>query len=80
MCVMAMDSTADEAPGSENEGYREGKSVGGLAGYAVLQFMPFLLYSAKPTEPLFICVMVSTPADPPPDYGKLTQQTLPRPW
>ena len=27
--------------------------------------MPFLLCSAEPTEHLFICVMVSTPADPP---------------
>ena len=34
--------------------------------------MPFLLCSAKPTEHLFICVMVSTAADPSPDYGKLT--------
>ena len=39
--------------------------------------MPFLLCSAKPTEHLFICVMVSTAADPSPDYGKLTQQTPP---
>ena len=33
--------------------------------------MPFLLCSAKPTEHLFMCVMVSAPADPPPDHGKL---------
>ena len=39
----------------------------------LLQFMPFLLCSAKPTEHLFICVMVSTVADPPPDYGKLNK-------
>jgi len=32
----------------------------------LLQFIPFLLCSAKPTEHLFICVMVNTPADPPP--------------
>ena len=29
----------------------------------LLQFMPFLLCSAKPTEHLFICVMVSTVGD-----------------
>jgi len=42
-------------------GRRRGRSIRHL-----LQFMPFLLCSAKPTEHLFICVMVSTAADPPP--------------
>ena len=42
----------------------------------LLQFMPFLLCSAKPTEHLFICVMVSTVADPSPDYGKLIHLML----